>query len=119
MDVRPAAGLRADYDRFLKRVRETRLVWGLKSSRGWAMCPSCDRASYVLPFWSGETCATHHCVNEWTSYRPASIPLDEFVDSWLGAMHSDGALVGVDFNAGVTGLEIEPLSLAKALSDDP
>ena len=116
MTLYQAADLRADYERFLRRVSETGVVWALKSSQGWAMCPSSDRASNVLPFWSDEAYARRHCVREWTAYSPTPIPLDEFVNSWLHGMHSDKALVGVNFNAGLAGLEVEPLTLAKELA---
>ena len=46
----------------------------------------------------------------------ASISLDEFVRAWLSGMHADGLLVGVNFNAELADLEIEPFALAKELS---
>jgi hypothetical protein len=113
-----AADLEANYARFIRRVRETKVVWGLRSDRGWAICPSSDRTKNVLPFWSDQAYAKRHCVNEWSSYIPEAIPLGEFVAAWLKGMHSDGALVGVNFNADLAGLEIEPLALAKEVAVD-
>jgi hypothetical protein len=119
MGLHLAADLNANYARFLHRVRETGVVWGLKSVQGWAICPSNGHTLDVIPFWSDQAYAKRHCVNEWSSYRPASIPLEEFVGVWLRGMHSDGELVGVKFSAELAGVEVDPLALAKELTVDP
>lgn len=54
-------------------------------------------------------------IDEWAHYQPAEIDLDRFIDLWLRGMHQDGVLAGVNFNADLAGLEVEPVRLAQAL----
>jgi hypothetical protein len=113
MALHLTADLQASYRRFVTRVRETGVVWGLRNADGWAQCPSNEYEAYVLLFWSHEAYARRHAVEVWADYAPASIPLAEFLDAWLPGMHADGgALAGVEFNADLAGLEVEPRDLA-------
>jgi hypothetical protein len=118
MALHLAADLEANKERFVKRVRESGLVWGLRSDQGWAYCPSNQTDADVLLFWSEEAYARRLAVAEWAAYQATSIDLDEFIDGWLRGMHQDGALAGVNFNSDLAGVEIEPIELAKALIDD-
>ncbi len=115
MTLHLMADLQDNHDRFVSRVRESGVVWGLKSEEGWANCPSNEDDRDVLLFWSDEAYARRHAVDEWAHYQPAEIDLDRFVDLWLRGMHQDGVLAGVNFNADLAGLEVEPVRLAQAL----
>ena len=111
-----SADSKANYDRFVRRAKESNMVWGLKSSEGWATCPSNkNENTTVYPFWSDEAYAKRHCIKEWSNYKPASIDLDSFIDHWLKGMHEDGILVGTNWNSDLAGLEVEPIDLAKLL----
>lgn len=111
--------LQDNYDRFVTRVRQSKVVWGLKSEDGWANCPSNEYDCDVILFWSDEAYAKRLAANEWANYRPTMINFDDFVDKWLRGMHQDGVLAGVNFNADLAGLEIEPIELAQALTAEP
>jgi hypothetical protein len=107
-----------NFELFVRRVRDTKVVWGLKSDKGWAVCESNEyEDTLVYPFWSEESFARPHCVDEWSSYRPAPIPLASFIDEWLEGMDEDDALVGTNWDAELTGVEVEPLDLAEQLSE--
>lgn len=109
----------ANHELFLQRVRETGLVWGLQADKSWAVCESNEyEDALVYPFWSDESLARPHCVDEWSGYRPASIPLESFIDEWLEGMHEDDALVGTNWDAELSGVEVEPADLAEQLSDE-
>lgn len=113
-------GLKQDsqdqYERFVKVVKKERIVWGLKSDSGWATAPSNEyEETTVLPFWSHKAYAKRLAKEEWISYKPVSIGLDEFIDSWLKGMNDEGNLVGVNWNAYLIGKEVEPRVLAKDL----
>lgn len=108
----------ANHDAFIKRVTETRLVWGLKSDKGWAVCESAEYEDVeVYPFWSDETYTRAHCSDEWAHYEPASIDLDIFVETWLTGMDEDNLLVGTNWDSELSGLEIEPSELARELTN--
>lgn len=113
------ADAQENHELFVQRVRETGLVWGLQSDTGWAVCESAEyEDAVVYPFWSDESFARPHCVDEWSGYRAASIPLDRFLDEWLPGMDEDDALVGTNWDAELTGVELEPGDLAAQLADE-
>ena len=68
-----------------------------------------------MPFWSDKAYATRAAKEDWSSYRPTEIPLAEFIDNWLRGMSADGVLVGTNWEANLTGMEVEPAVLAQEL----
>lgn len=105
-----------NHDRFVRDVRESGLVWGLKSDQGWAVCESNEyEDTDVYPFWSDESEARLHCADDWAEFVPDSLPLDVFIDTWLAGMSEDGVLVGTNWDAELSGLELEPDDLAEEL----
>jgi hypothetical protein len=105
------------YDRFVERVLERREVYGLRSPNGgWAVCPSHEEeGASVLVFWSDRAYAARHQKEDWKDYIPTAIPFDEFTDAWLKGMHTDGSLVGPNWDANLCGLEVRPIEVAKRL----
>ncbi|QZA82274.1 DUF2750 domain-containing protein [Deefgea piscis] len=110
MNLHLVSDLHDNYERFIKKVRESKIVWGLKSENGWANCDSNEFDCQVLLFWSEQAYAKRHAKAEWANYQPAEIELKSFIDNWLNGMHKDGLLAGVNFNADLAGLEVAPLS---------
>ena len=101
---------------FVQQVRETGKVWGLLSKHGWAYCASDEyEDTDVLLFWSDRARAQWHAKAEWTGHKPTPIPLQTFIDQWLRGMHEDGALVGLNWDGDLCGLEVEPRELAELL----
>jgi hypothetical protein len=112
-----------NHERFVREVRESGLVWGLKCDQGWAVCESNEyEDTDVYPFWSDEAGARLHCADDWAGFVPDSLPVDVFIDTWLAGMSEDGVLVGTNWDAELSGLELEPDALAQELlgeaSDD-
>ena len=106
-----------NYERFLADAIATGCLWGLQNnSEGWALCASGKyKDTQVLPFWSQPEYAEIHCQEgEWADYEPMAIALDEFLDDWLPGMHEDVLLVGINWDAELTGNEYEPLDLLEA-----
>lgn len=107
------------YLQFIDRSRESGEVWGLCAGSDWAYCESNEfEDTDVLLFWSDRATAQKHAQGEWNKHKPTAIPLDEFIDKWLAGMDSDGALVGPDWDADLSGLEVEPRDVAEKLSSD-
>ncbi|ACE85945.1 DUF2750 domain-containing protein [Cellvibrio japonicus] len=99
-------------DRFIVEALERGCVWGLQGSEGWALCASEEHDDMdVMPFWSQESFARVHCVDDWAGYTPAAIDLGEFLEEWLPGMHEDLLLVGVNWNQELDGDEMEPIDL--------
>lgn len=64
------------YERFIERVKQSGQVWGLRSAKGWANCPSNKHNGRdVLVFWSDRAYAARHAKDGWGTYAPAPIPL--------------------------------------------
>ncbi|MCB1664865.1 MAG: DUF2750 domain-containing protein [Pseudomonadales bacterium] len=109
----------ANYDLFIARILETGKVWGLKADDGWAVCPSLEfESTDVFPFWSDEADARVHCSEDWKIYTPSVIELEDFVVNWLPGMHEDEVMVGPNWNAELSGLEVEPADVAERLGID-
>ncbi len=107
----------ANHRRFVERVTQLGVVWGLKSADGWAIAPSNEFEDRdVMPFWSDQAYAARAAREEWSSYSPAEIPLSDFLDLWLQGMSADGVLVGTNWDAALTGREIEAEDLAAELA---
>ena len=109
---------RENFDRFIKRVKESREIWGLRSPKGWAFCPSNEHEGRdALVFWSDRAYAVRHAKDGWSSYEPTPIPLDAFIDRWLHGMRQDQVLVGLNWDAHLCGLEVEPEEVARKLTE--
>ncbi len=92
-------------------------VWGLMGDTGWALCPSIEfEETEVLPFFSSKEAAYLLCSGEWEIYHPEAIPLESFLDEWLPGMHEDNAMVGLNWNTDLEGVEVEPSDLAMAIA---
>jgi hypothetical protein len=104
------------YERFIKRVQKSQVVWGLKNKVGWAVAPSNDDDISVMVFWSDRAYAAQCAKEEWAEYHPTAIPLDKFVTIWLPGLDKDGMLVGTNWNAHLIGVEVTPLQLREELS---
>ena len=108
-----------NYQLFLDQVQQTELIWGLYSEDGWALCPSVEfEETEVFPFWSDERYAAALCTEEWSVYTPKSISMEDFMTDWLPGIHEDNAMVGLNWDTEMSGIEVEPADLAKALSAD-
>jgi hypothetical protein len=108
-----------NHERFIRRVLEAGEVWGLRSTDGWAICDSRDFDDRrVMPFWSDRAYAHRAAKEEWASYEPTPIEISNFIDGWLKGMHDDGVLVGTNWDASNCGLEVEPVDLARRLTED-
>lgn len=108
-----------NHQRFLDEVKQSGLVWGLANEDGWAVCPSIEyEETDVFPFWSQEHFAQALCVEEWSVYQAKSISVEDFLIEWLPGMHEDDTLVGTNWDAELSGMEVEPADLAKSLGDE-
>lgn len=116
MDLDVTINSRKRYETFIKRVLESKQVWGLESDDGWCVCESNEfEDTSVMLFWSDEAYARQCAIEEWSHYKPAPIELDEFMNVWLKGMDQDEMLAGVNWNVKLIGLEIEPTDLFKEL----
>ena len=111
-----AATIRAHHNRFVTRVVETEVVWGLEGSEGFASCPSNDNEDReVLMFWSDRASAAHVQHNAFPEYAPAEMTLFDFLFRWLSGMERDRVLAGTNWNGDLAGHEVEAADLRDQL----
>jgi hypothetical protein len=106
-----------NFDRFVERVAQTGIVWGLYSeSDGWANSPSEEfEDTDVILFWSDRVEAAAHQTEEWSGHEPREIAFDDFLDAWLQGMDGDGVLAGPNWTVDFEGVEVEAKELADRL----
>ncbi len=104
---------------FVEKVRLSEQLWALGSEDGgFVVCESNQfESADVLLLWESETSAQAQCKEEWADYIPVEISLDEFLDEWVEDLKADDALVGLNWNDDQVCVEIEPVGLARALSE--
>lgn len=81
------------FKHFVKMVVDTEEAWGLYQD-GWAMACTDDNQSVFL-LWPSEEYARLCAVDEWESYQPRSIPLEDILEFLLPKLRQEGALPGV------------------------
>jgi len=101
---------------FVMKVAGSKIIWGLKSSDGWATTPSKEHEDrQVMPFWSERDDVSTIAAQKWPSAQPTSIPLNVFMELWLKSMPEDEILVGTNWSMDLEGKEIEPAELEKEI----
>lgn len=117
------ATLQANHERFVRRVIEHEVIWGLDQGNGFAWCESHDdaRASVIL-FWSDEAYAKRAMKSGFDDCALRSITLFDFLFRWLPGMDADGALAGCNWTADLAGIESHAgdlqAELATAMPDE-
>lgn len=109
--------IRLKYEKFVKNVCATGIVYALESKTGIARSSSTeyeDDEGNAIPLtcvWSQAAYARACATNGWEGYTVKEIPLNKFMENWCVGMHYDGVLTGVEFDKGMFGMETEPLEL--------
>ena len=113
-----AATIRANHERFVARVAESEVAWALKSSDGFASCPSNDNEDReVLLFWSDRAYAARVQQTTFPEYDPVEITLFDFLFRWLSGMENDRVLAGTNWTGDLAGFETEAADLREQLLD--
>jgi len=109
----------SSYEAFISQALAREKVFGLQDREGsWAVFPSKkDEKIDVILFWSDRKAANRHVKEEWSGHRVTKIELELFVGAWLRGMHEDGYLVGPNWDESFSGLEVDPVEVAKRLTE--
>ncbi|MHC0444841.1 DUF2750 domain-containing protein [Flavobacterium sp. 3-218] len=113
--------VRLNYEKFIKKVCETNIVYGLKNEMGFATSASNELEDEegnpieIICFWSEEIRAKVCSKNGWEDYKPVEIQLNDFIENWCVGMDNDGLLVGLNFDQNMFGYEIEGYDLILVL----
>lgn len=105
--------MEANYRKFIQSIVETDAVWGLTQNDTWATSSSGEyEDAEVILFWSDAEGAKTCAEDDWAEYKPESITLVEFLENWCVGMYGDQLLLGPNWDATLTGREMEPLIVA-------
>ncbi|WP_028115496.1 DUF2750 domain-containing protein [Ferrimonas senticii] len=104
---------------FIKAVTENGHLWVLSDDNEYVVVDSIEfENTDVMPLFSSEQAAQALCIEDWAGYTVAKIALDDFFEQWLPSLDEDGVLIGIDWDAELTGAEIDPFTIAKELADN-
>jgi hypothetical protein len=57
-------------------------------------------------------------VPAYDGFEPEEIPLNDFLDTWLGELESDGLLIGLNWSGPrATGYDLEPQAVKEAVGE--
>ena len=105
------------YQKFIKTVCETDIVYALQNHEGFATSASVqyddenNRPVGVLCFWAESGRAKSCSINHWANYQLTEIALADFIENWGVGMENDGILAGIEFDQNMFGYEAKPLDL--------
>ena len=115
---------RQRHERFIKKVCETGVVWGLENNEGLATSSSDEYEDNdgepigLICFWSEKALANSCAKDDWNDYEPVEIMLSDFIENWCIGMSNDGLLIGSNFDQNMFGHEVDPLKLIVDLSKE-
>ncbi|ESU24657.1 hypothetical protein FLJC2902T_31890 [Flavobacterium limnosediminis JC2902] len=116
--------IRLKHEKFIKKVCETNIVYGLESEDGFATSSSNDLEDEdgepigIICFWSEKALANSCVKNNWEEYKPTEINLAEFIENWCIGIDNDGLLIGTNFDQNMFGHEVEGYELILELIDE-
>ncbi|MCA9519991.1 MAG: DUF2750 domain-containing protein [Myxococcales bacterium] len=107
-------------DSFARQVVEHGRAWSLSTGEGGLIECSADdeESAVVVPFWSKEENATICKSGEWAELVEQSVTIGELICLWLPTMESDDVMVGLDWDAELTGIEAEPSEIRLAVAHE-
>lgn len=116
--------IRLRHEKFIKKVCETNIVYGLENNSGFATSTSNDLEDengdpiMIFCFWSEEIMARVCAKNNWKNFSPVEITLSDFIENWCIGIDNDELLVGTNFDHNMFGYEIEGYDLILELIDE-
>lgn len=112
------------YERFIKSVCNSEIVWGLKNHEGFASSASVHYEDKdgepvgIICFWAEKALAKSCIKDDWSEYKLTEISLSDFMENWCVGMGNDGLLVGTEFDQNLFGFEADPYELILDLSSE-
>ena len=105
------------YQHFIKRIADTQILFGLRTSDGWVSACDDDGAE-GMPLWPHPAYALECATGEWAGSTPAEIDTYDFADHWLPAMAAQGISALVFPTAAMHGVLVNSAQLETDLKEE-
>lgn len=105
---------------FINAVKPTQKFWALQDaeSEDWVVLDSESvERTEVMPLWSSAELAKVNCIDEWQSFLPAEITLEQWLEFWVEDLKKDNVLVGLNWQDEGECLELELSDFSLALAE--
>ena len=105
------------HKRFIKKILESEIVFGLKNHKGFTLSSSINRENSegkplgIICFWSEKSLAKSCTEKDWLDSKVSEILLSDFIENWCLGMENDELLVGSEFDRIMFGFASEPMEL--------
>ena len=106
------------HKKFIDEVSENGVVWGLKSSDGYASLSSRNyedengKPIEVVCFWSNKKLAEDIQNEHWKNKEVRAIKLFRFLENWCVGTFNDNLMMGTNLDIELIGQENNPIELA-------
>ena len=116
--------VRQRHERFIKKVSETGIVYGLENEDGFATSSSNDieddsgEPISLICFWSEAALARSCKKDGWSDHNVVEVSLSDLLENWCVGMSNDGLLLGTNFDQNMFGYETDPLDLVIEFSKE-
>jgi hypothetical protein len=104
------------YRYFLRKIADFEVAWGLYDA-GWATASN-DDGNMAIPFWPEADFAAACAIEEWASFAPKEISVQDLLEKWLPGMGQNGDLVAVFPTPESKGVFVEPKRLAEDIQEE-
>jgi hypothetical protein len=104
---------------FYTQSVENDAVWTVRDEGGYP-APENSEGRRAQPFWSSRSRVERIIKNvpAYDGFEPEEIPLNDFLDTWLGELESDGLLIGLNWSGPrATGYDLEPQAVKEAVGE--
>ncbi|MFP9099716.1 DUF2750 domain-containing protein [Flavobacterium sp. RHBU_24] len=122
--LKDTADIQLKHKKFIKKICETGIVYGLENEEGFATSLSNQYEDEeggpieMICFWSEKAFAAACAKDGWGGFEVAEMPLAEFIENWCVGMHNDELLAGTEFDSNMFGAETEPLLLIQQIIEE-
>lgn len=109
---------------FISNACENGKVWALEDKESYAVSGSNvfdgadGQPAGMVCFWSDRSLAKASAIEDWQSYQPVEIKLDDFLENFCIGIYHDGLVVGLNFDENMVGYEILSLELVLKICNE-
>lgn len=116
--LKPKDQTEAQYATFITDAVKNGVVWMLEDGDTVGVSTSNEffdeegEETGVVLFWSSEGEAKQVAIDEWSAYKAVPVDLDVFLEFSVVKISNEDMLMGINWNAGMTGKEVHPVEIA-------